>query len=113
MLAFPGCRTVTVLLDEARGWAASVVLYDTLEEATRRPTDIAYWRTLADLDEILDLAGATREVYAVVDGAPTPARPQGEESGGAWLREALGRMHDDPDRPGGLWVRVRRWWRDT
>ena len=48
VLAFPGCRTVTVLLDEAHGWAASVVLYDTLEAATTLPADIAYWRTLAD-----------------------------------------------------------------
>ena len=76
VLAFPGCRGVTVLLDEEDGRAASVVLYDTLAAATAPPEDLAYWRTLAELDEILDLAGATREVYAVVPGAAEVA--QGE-----------------------------------
>lgn len=65
VLAFPGCRSAIVLVDEAAGQAASVVLYDTAAHAAAVPSDPAYFLALADLDAILDLAAATREVYAV------------------------------------------------
>jgi quinol monooxygenase YgiN len=75
VLAFPGCQSATVLVDEAAGWAASVVLYDTAARAAAVPDDPAYWAALAGLGAILDLDEATREVYAValVDLA-APAR---------------------------------------